>query len=119
EGRNGIRTIVEKVTTTGGVEIEREVISTEVTTTPVSRVVQVGTKVREEPVDPEDTEAPEETETEGDEETSGDSLEQDDSEELKEGKRLPATATSVPVIGAVGLALTALGSMLSFFKKKK
>src|SRR5699024_5545750 len=44
EGINGVRTIVEEVTTVGGEETNREIISDEVTTVPVNRVVQIGTK---------------------------------------------------------------------------
>ncbi|OYQ64476.1 G5 domain-containing protein, partial [Aerococcus sp. 1KP-2016] len=40
----GERTIVEKVTTVGGEETAREVISDEITTAPVNKVIQVGTK---------------------------------------------------------------------------
>src|SRR5690625_2741274 len=43
-GVNGVRTIVEEVTTVGGEETAREVISDEITTAPVNQVVQVGTK---------------------------------------------------------------------------
>src|SRR5699024_10203480 len=43
-GVNGVRTIVEEVTTVGGEETAREVISDEITTAPVNLVVQVGTK---------------------------------------------------------------------------
>ena len=44
EGVNGVRTIVEEVTTVGGEETAREVISDEITTAPVNKVIQVGTK---------------------------------------------------------------------------
>ncbi|WP_373797088.1 G5 domain-containing protein, partial [Jeotgalibaca porci] len=44
EGVKGIRTIIEEVTTIGGEEINREVISDEVTSAPINKVVQVGTK---------------------------------------------------------------------------
>ena len=51
DGANGVRTIVEEVTTVGGEEIAREVISNEVTTAPVNKVVQVGTKALEKVID--------------------------------------------------------------------
>ncbi len=54
EGVNGVRTIVESVTTVGSVETNREVVSDEVTTEPVHQVVQVGTQV----ADAEDGETP-------------------------------------------------------------
>ncbi|WP_259345802.1 G5 domain-containing protein, partial [Aerococcus urinaeequi] len=44
EGVLGERTIVEKVTTVGGEETAREVISDEITTAPVNKVIQVGTR---------------------------------------------------------------------------
>ncbi|MGH2082113.1 G5 domain-containing protein, partial [Aerococcus urinaeequi] len=47
EGTPGVRTIVEEVTYENGEETSRVIISDEVTTDPVDRVVQVGTKVVE------------------------------------------------------------------------
>jgi uncharacterized protein YabE (DUF348 family) len=45
-GVDGVRTIVDRVTTTDGVETSREPLSAAVTTAPVDQVVAVGTKPR-------------------------------------------------------------------------
>lgn len=55
EGVDGERTIVEKVTTVGGKETHRELVSDEITLAPIKRVVHIGTKAVDE-------EAPEITE---------------------------------------------------------
>lgn len=44
EGQAGVRTIVERVTYREGVEVSRDIISSEVTTAPVNRIVEVGTR---------------------------------------------------------------------------
>jgi uncharacterized protein YabE (DUF348 family) len=49
EGKDGVRTIVHRVTTVDGVEESREEVSDEVTTEPVTEVVVKGTKERPEP----------------------------------------------------------------------
>lgn len=47
EGVNGVRTIVEDVTYTDGVETGRVVVSNEITTQPIDEIIQVGTLVEE------------------------------------------------------------------------
>ncbi|AEG45225.1 uncharacterized protein YabE (DUF348 family) [Isoptericola variabilis J7] len=49
EGKDGVRTIVERVTTVDGEEESRETVSDEVTTEPVTEVVVKGTKERPKP----------------------------------------------------------------------
>ncbi len=49
EGKDGVRTIVERVTTVDGVEESREKVSDEVTTEPVTEIVVKGTKERPAP----------------------------------------------------------------------
>ena|SRR5699024_5620878 len=50
EGQNGIRTITELVTYVDGIETNREQISSEITTQPINRIVEYGTR-EEEPED--------------------------------------------------------------------
>jgi hypothetical protein len=45
EGQNGVRTLTYKVTYTDGQETNRELLTSDVTTQPTSKVVAVGTKV--------------------------------------------------------------------------
>lgn len=49
EGKDGERTIVTKITTVDGEVTEEEELSNEVTTKPVTRIVEVGTKTRPAP----------------------------------------------------------------------
>jgi uncharacterized protein YabE (DUF348 family) len=49
EGKDGVRTIVHRVTTVDGVEESRQEVSNEVTTEPVTEIVVKGTKERPEP----------------------------------------------------------------------
>ncbi len=49
EGKDGVRTIVERVTTVDGVEESREKVSDKVTTEPVTEIVVKGTKKRPAP----------------------------------------------------------------------
>ncbi|MGP6146573.1 G5 domain-containing protein [Jeotgalibaca sp. A122] len=44
EGADGVRVVVEKVTSINGIETDRQVISNNVTTLPTDKIIQVGTK---------------------------------------------------------------------------
>lgn len=126
EGANGVRTIVESVTTVGGVETDREVVSEKITTEPVHQVVQVGTQV----ADTEDGEtpvAPGDGASTGSDEDGGGVVPAppadsgvSESDDSTQQEMLPETGTALTnAFASLAGLLLAMGASFIFFTRRR
>ncbi|MEY8462083.1 G5 domain-containing protein [Streptococcus merionis] len=134
EGKVGIRTIVEEITTKDGKVVSRKIIVDEVTTKPLTRIVEIGTKE----VKPALTPSKPETKTQQGKKEMGTKepekmapeMDQKSQKQVPAGtqkgssdktpkKQLPNTGEATSIFAALGSVLLILVMALAIQKKKK